>query len=553
MEAELPVVEIADMRQPGRFFGFGKPKVILPRPMSGSELYALRSAPGGHELRIVASGVRMIGSLENNAQYVRVRTSVRLLDTVFPALIEDGNLNKWDLRLKGSWSVSDCRMFLQAFGLEAAMPTSELSVEMVESWIANSLGSHVRDAIGGHSVNDLCDKDSLPARWWEAQMPNWLADCGVSVKVKEVKWQSADAANLQAEQARLKGLARIEEERNRQRQAELREEEANARYDKEKARIEADLALSAKEREHQLQVLELHHRRDIIQAEKEIEDAKRAAEMAAAHHVVAIGQLRHDAETVKTAKAREEEAQHRHKEVVDRLAGVEGVLEKLAALPENLLARLADRDASKANAAAERLVSPEFGISASALAVLGFRVERQSLVDGLRQRSVADGNKIAIRKTELVTRDIGTVKVKGLPVNTSLQFEFSTERTGYVTMLNVGTSGAVYVHVPNAYTAVEHAKVDGGRSYQIPGDELMPWERLGKLGLDYVEIGPPGWEHIAVIVSDEPMIGHHTLAKATSESPFVRLATEDISEFCEALNSAPSESWSADVLSFLVG
>ena len=553
MGASELVVEVLNVQRHRQFLGLGGTKDVVPTAMPDTDLYVYRGPAANRELRLIQPPTEAVGLLDGDARFVRVRTSVQPLAMVFAAIIEDTKGHKWDLQLRGSWSVVDCRRFLNAYGLEAAMSSSSLATELAESWIANSLGTHVRDAVRGQAIDDLRDKDALPARWWEGQMPKWLAESGIAVKIKEARWESAQAASWEAEQARLRDLARIEQERERQRQAELREDAAKASYDKEKARIEADLALSAKEREHQLQVLELHHRRDVIQAEKEIEDAKRAAEKAAAEHVIAIGQLRHNADTVKTGEAREEEAQYRHKEVVERLAGVEGILEKLAALPENLLARLADRDTGKANATAERLVSPEFGIPAASLAGLGFRVERQSLIEGLRQKALADGDKVTIRKTELVTRDIGTAKVKGLPINTSLQFEFSTERGGYVTLLNIGTSGSVYVHVPNAYVTVERARVDEGRSYAIPGAELLPWERLRQLGLDYVEVGPPGWEHIAVLISDQPLINARTLAKANLESPFVKLASNDIADLCETLSNEPADMWSASVLSILVG
>lgn len=201
---------------------------------------------------------------------------------------------------------------------------------------------------------------------------------------------------------------------------------------------------------------------------------------------------------------------------------------------------------------AELLVSPEHGVSASAVAALGFRVERQNLVEALRRKAATDDEKVQIRKTELVTRDIGTAKVKGLPINTSLQFEFTTLRSGYVTLINIGTSGSVYVHVPNAYVTLDHAKVDHARSYAIPGPELLPCEQLRRFGLDYVEAGPPGWEHIAALVSDEPVVGEHVLAQGRPDAPFVKLAPSDIEGLCEALGSLSSEAWTAGVLSFLV-
>jgi hypothetical protein len=122
-----------------------------------------------------------------------------------------------------------------------------------------------------------------------------------------------------------------------------------------------------------------------------------------------------------------------------------------------------------------------------------------------------------------------------------------------VTLLNIGRSGAVYVHVPNAYVSPHQARVKGGWTYAVPGPELLPWDRLRQLGLDYVEVGPPGWEHMAVLVSDEPVVSPSMSARSTTESPFAKLTPEEVDGVCGLLTDMPAGSWSAAVLSFRVG
>jgi hypothetical protein len=99
---------------------------------------------------------------------------------------------------------------------------------------------------------------------------------------------------------------------------------------------------------------------------------------------------------------------------------------------------------------------------------------------------------------------------------------------------------------------LEKAKVNRGRSYAVPGPELLPWERLRQLGLDYVEVGPPGWEHIAVLITDRPLITSNVIERASSDMPFVKLDAEDITELCDILADEPADQWTAGVLSFLV-
>ena len=109
------------------------------------------------------------------------------------------------------------------------------------------------------------------------------------------------------------------------------------------------------------------------------------------------------------------------------------------------------------------------------------------------------------------------------------------------------------MQIPNAYVDLEASRVEAGRTYRVPGAELMPWERLRQDGLDYLEAGPPGWEHLVAIVSDTPFIDAGCLARARVEPPFAILSPAEISDFCDALSERSPKSWSAGVLSFLVG
>jgi hypothetical protein len=174
-------------------------------------------------------------------------------------------------------------------------------------------------------------------------------------------------------------------------------------------------------------MLELRYRKEVIEAEKQVEDAKRAAEEASLEHVATMARLRNDAEAAKLATVREGEADRRHTEMAGRLAEMQRSLDKLAVLPEELLARLADRDPRKAHDARERVTQLCDG-SARQPSDLGFAVAPQPIVQDFREKAVADREPVVIRMTELRTRDIGTKKVNALPINTSLQFEFSTTR-----------------------------------------------------------------------------------------------------------------------------
>ncbi|GAH86074.1 unnamed protein product, partial [marine sediment metagenome] len=90
------------------------------------------------------------------------------------------------------------------------------------------------------------------------------------------------------------------------------------------------------------------------------------------------------------------------------------------------------------------------------------------------------------------------------------------------------TSGIIYLHIPNTYTGAREAVISAGRIYHIPGAELLPWESLRRCGLDYVEIGPPGWEHLAVIVSDEPLFEDQMIKKSIPKEPLIKLTRDEL-------------------------
>ena len=88
------------------------------------------------------------------------------------------------------------------------------------------------------------------------------------------------------------------------------------------------------------------------------------------------------------------------------------------------------------------------------------------------------------------------------------------------------------------------------RPYRIPGPELLPPAELDRRGLRYVEEGPAGWEHLAVLVSMEPLVHPSVLGRANRDSPFVELSEPDLQNLVETLSSA--DGWVAGILSFLV-
>jgi len=306
--------------------------------------------------------------------------------------------------------------------------------------------------------------------------------------------------------------------------------------------------LSDQEQQHQLQLLEKRHRKELIEVDAEIQAARHESEKAVLAHELALARMRQDAEVVHQIEEIEQQADNRYQVLLGEFDELKETLGKLADLPDNILAQLANTDERESNVAADRLVSPEYEISVSSLGAMGFRVDRQVLVDLLKERVAANPREVVIRKRELRSRDIGTTRVNVLHKDESLQFEFSTKRDGYATVLNLGTSGTIYIHVPNPLVSQEKSLVEKGQSYEIPGLELLPWELAG----DYCENDTTGWEHIAVLVSDKPIVGTDILDRGTLESPFTRLTREELCAIGDLFSIMPPETCSVGLLSMLV-
>jgi len=544
----IVVVEIPTRKH--NLFGMSLGRQILPARKPGMQVFASIQQPDGkREIRRMLEG-DSLDSIEStdSTQFYHVRSHSYPFSPNLSKVITDEQGHKWDFQMHGRLSVNDPQRFLKSFAVNIASPDVPLTYRFTESWLAKRISPNVRDAIRDYSIFDLRERDVLPISWWEKQLNKWLNEYGITAQIDDVKWSSAQAEIAEIEAARQRDIERVEKAKRREWEAEVREAAAKAEYEKRKKKIELDLKFSDYERMYQLQLLEKRRRNELIKAYTQIEIARRQADKSTLEHEAFLANLRQDADMVNQLKERERQAEMRYREILEEFEKLKSTLARIADLPDNLLAQLGNSDKRMANAAAERLVSPEFGVKAVSLAELGFMVDRQSLVERLRQRASIDSEGVIIRKRGLLTRDIGTAKVQSLPINTTLQFDFNTERDGYVTVLNIGTSGSILIHVPNPYISPEQARIRRGKSYEIPGPELLPWEQIG----DYVEMGPPGWEHIAVLVSDEPIISFNVIKRASIKLPFVKLTNMEISDICDKLETMATDRWVSGVLSFLV-
>jgi len=551
-----------------RWWGGWRPKRRIPPHSADTEFFVARRLPSGSwDLRPVLRGEEASILPDDKSAYLVAvwKGSFRDLELAFPAVAKDGQGHGWDLKLCGAWRVSDGARFLLGFALEAVSPEVPLSRLGAESWMAEKVRRRVRDAVrdaieDNQGFERIRDEDVLPPEWWQKRLCEWLDGYGVSVELMRASWSSEDAELAKAERERQEYQIKAERARQRQREAQEREAAAAAQHEIRMREIETDIRISEKERESRIKKAEIELQTELVIAKTKYQEAVYAQQQAEAKHQIAMAEYRRQKAYVEQAKEQARQAEKEYEAIRDLLARATTALEKLACLPEEVVAGLAKRDTRAL--ALDRLTSEEFGLSHSELAALGYPTVRQALIQRARSKAIEDNDTIQLRKANLHTRslqrirvergrarDVGTAPVKGLRINEPLSFEFATRRPGFVTFLNAGTSGRVWLHVPNAYVMPQEARVDVEGTYSLPEPRLMP---LVEAGMSYVEIGPPGWEHFLVFLSDEPLVCADVLCRARFDAPFVELSPTEIGALLQDLETRDPASWSAAALSFLV-
>ena len=160
-------------------------------------------------------------------------------------------------------------------------------------------------------------------------------------------------------------------------------------------------------------------------------------------------------------------------------------------------------------------------------------------------------DKVTMKLFEATPRDIGCKKCKELRIDQSLAFEFISPKSGYATIINLGTSGRFWLHVPNAYIPLKQAKVQANQKYSIPGD-LLPRSELHRHDLDYMECGPTGWEELIVLVTPTPLIGEADIFEVSAQDPFAQVLLSRMEKLIATLDEMPEGDVAFGTLGFVV-
>jgi len=411
-------------------------------------------------------------------------------------------------------------------------------------------------------------------------------------RLKEEQSAQQEILRIEAEteeaRRQIEHVSKISEFERRQRllllehEAELKRKEAEARLKRAQWRLD-ELAL-----EHEMRMAELAGRRDEAAKQKEVlkelrQQNERTLALAEEHHK----ELRELCTTMRALLGGlAQEGRQRHEALVSALSEIKATLaasvqagrlgrqeaeqqhEQLMAVLAEIRDALADGQRDRAEAEhrlVELMVSPDLGFSVHQLRALGFDTTLEEFIGMVCAAAKARGTvRLRMPSIRLQTRDVmmcrrdqrapQSAEVPVLHIGGRLDMELEVARGGYATLLNFGTSGSVWLCVPNVACAPGQARVEPGRVYHLPGCHLLPARtRAGEMELR--EVGPVGREHMMVVVSREPLIGAD-LAERIEELrsqgglPFLRLSPADVAGLDSRLKLWDDDSWDAAVLSF---
>jgi hypothetical protein len=288
------------------------------------------------------------------------------------------------------------------------------------------------------------------------------------------------------------------------------------------------------------------------QAEHEVKAASERAKIAELERQRAELAVRQTQEDLQHVQEQRRQAERMHQAQAQCLADVKEELKKLfSGFTSEVLTGLFQKNQTAAYNAASSITS--HGLSAQQLQAMGIN-SRLDFIERL-QDSTVQVRKNNLKRKRYSSRDIRTgpateVEFDTLFVHEKVDFEFTSPRSGHATIINLGTSGRFWLHLPNAHRPMP--LIEGRRPYQVPGPELLPEDKLEAAGLAFYESGPAGWEYIVVIVSDDPLMETAVVGRSCDKAPVIELSPAELQGALDRLERMGRDHWAAGVAKFRV-
>lgn len=510
----------------------------------GAEYYSyLRFTDSQEELQRVFALKDITKQTLQKGLFVSVNSNTFDIKLIYAGLRDLENTG-FDLIVNAKIQIAGARDFLNKYALEILKANHSITSNSLEAYLYDRCKAAIIDETKKHTYDYLKNHDALPTQWWQSNLSKWFNLSWLKLlEVSSVSYESESVERASEMKKRQELLDLDIEEQNQIYEHELKIKQQEEAYKSAKIQIENDRKLSEKEQQLQLEELEHSRQEQELKSKLSLETIRLEGEKRKIELEAEIERIRNNPDSAKEMLQRSQETEQRNIEIADSIK---------TAIKELAVMSLIAKDALKEGLSAkERISVSASGVSSKTMELLGKTSGPAYLAQILREKASNSDNPVMMKKIELRSRDIGHKKVDSLKINSSLQFEFLTERSGYATILNIGTSGRVWLQCPNIYVGIDDAKIEAGDKYQIPG-QLLPGEALSQNGLSYIEIGPPGWEELVVIISDNPLAAEKDLFKSTLGSPFVEMSQGRLDELLEQLSSLDEKSWDVGILSFLV-
>ncbi|MBR4171221.1 MAG: DUF4384 domain-containing protein [Kiritimatiellae bacterium] len=453
-------------------------------------------------LGLFASGIRKLLTEDDRNQAVRQNIQVLAVTKrelppfrmeVAKVCEEDGHV--WNYLLFGSVSILDGAKLIQTF-LETnkqSLLSNGIDTHRLFSYIESILGPSIRDEIAQtrqdfkYHIADIEKKDVCPVLFWNRMLNEKLAGTGLHLEISETTFCSPDA-ELEQQQLKAKEAERklLEQER-REFQHELEKvsqqselEEAKRRHQEAKEKFELEQAERnelLKKKEIDLKIYEL----------KEMEKAKLEMEKA-----------RNDADIQKTGRL--EEITKRFEAACKQIDTLVSSLEKLG-VSKDEVAQRPDPSVSLYPDTFYHQTKDLFGDT------LDWIREQGTGALSMSWDVIRSGNAYGTRDLIPASRRDGNPNKKGiLRIGDRTTLRLISEKAGYLTLFNFGTSGIISKIFPSPEFGTTDNRIVAHHEYTLPG-ELMPARK-----------GDSGWWTVGGPVSDQNKLPERVIAILT-ETP----------------------------------
>ncbi|MCZ8147921.1 MAG: DUF4384 domain-containing protein [Roseomonas sp.] len=152
----------------------------------------------------------------------------------------------------------------------------------------------------------------------------------------------------------------------------------------------------------------------------------------------------------------------------------------------------------------------------------------------VHQRQAAAPEVLRVDRPRMVTRDLGILRLDTVEIGSPFEMVIRTNRPGWLTLINLGSSGRNLLLAPNALSLLEGSRLAAGAVEEMPGQRLLPGALLR-------EQGPPGAQEVLALLSAEPLFGEAEIAALATAGG--ALTEARLAALVEALADLPPEAW----------